>query len=229
MLNNIVGMYLSDKYGITTDQILFTVSITANDSHTFTISEAVNGAKLKSDLSSFDYLATKYSIWSQNGMLDVTIKPDNESVNQLKTVAFTQKTEAPIVPPKQIRTDLAIYVTNSQDIDDDLFLAIEIFRIPQGKVPELMDTGGILFNALDNIDIQTLAIEKYIIYSNELTKTIIDTNLGIIELLKALIIANGGTVPDIGDIGIPDISDILKDIPSPPGVRKEPTRACRRT
>lgn len=207
MLNEIVGMYLSDKYGITTDRILFTVSIDANDSTAFTISDATNGAKLKSDLSSFDYLITQYSIWSSNGILDVTIKPDNESINQLKTFAFTQKTEASIIPPKQIQTDLAINVTNSQDIDDDLFLALEMFRVPQGKIPDLMDTGGILFNALDNIDIQTLAIEKYLIFTN--------------ELLKALITANNGVIPDIGDV--------MTDAPGVPGARREPTRACRRT
>ena len=210
MLNEIVGMYLSDKYNITTDRILFTVSITANDTSSFTISDATNGSKLKADLSSLDYLITKYTIWSQNGMLDVNIKPDNESINQLKTLAFTQKTEAPIIPPKLIQTDLAIEVTNSQGIDDDLFLAFEIFKIPQNKLPELMDTGGILFTALYNIDIQTLAIEKYLIYTN--------------ELLKALIIVSGGTESDV-----PKISDFISDVPKTPGAAPQPTRACRRT
>ena len=206
MLNEIIGMYLSDKYSITTDRILFTETIAANDTTTFSIISAMNGAKLKSDLYNLDYFITKYSIWSQNGILDVTIKPDNEATNQLKTQAFTQKTEASVIPLKHIRTDLTIEVTNNQAIDDDLFLALEIFKIPQNKVNELIDIGKVLCISLDNIDIQTLAIEKYIIYSN--------------ELLKALILAGGGTIPEIPtELGVLTLS--RESVPV--------TKVCRRT
>ena len=208
MLNELVGMYLSDKYSITTDRILFTLSIDANDTSSFTILDATNGTKLKSDLSILDYFITKYSIWSQNGILDITIKPDNESTNQLKTWAFTKITEAPIIPPKHIRTDLVIDITNSQSINDDLFLALEVFKIPQDKVSELMDIGKILCTSLDNIDIQTLGIEKYLIYTN--------------VLLKALITASGGTLPG-------DISQYISETPQPPRSAPTPTKVCRRT
>lgn len=207
MLNELMGMYLSDKYNITTDRIMFALSVDANDTSSFTISDATNGAKLKADLVSLNYLVTKYSIWSQNGILEVAIKPDNESMNQLKTWAFTQKTEAPIVPPKLILTDLAIEITNSQNIDDDLFLALEIFKVSQDKIPEIIDIGKVLCTALDNIDIQTLAIEKYLIYTN--------------ELLKALIVANEGTLPE-------DISTFVGDIPLTPTYQAK-TKVCRRT
>lgn len=208
MLNEVVGMYLADKYSISTDRILFTLSIDANDTSTFTILDSTNGTKLKSDLATQNYFITKYSIWSQNGILDVTIKPDNESINQLKTWAFTKMTEAPIVPPKIILTDVSIEVTNSQPIDDDLFLALEIFKISQDKIPEIMNIGKILCTSLDNIDIQTLAIEKYLIYTN--------------ELLKALILAGGGTLPG-------NISQYVGEIPQPPRSTPEKTKACRRT
>ncbi|MDO9354637.1 MAG: hypothetical protein Q7T55_13145 [Solirubrobacteraceae bacterium] len=215
MLNEIVGLYLADKYNITTDRILFTETIAANDTTTFSMTNAANGAKLKSDLYNLDYFITKYSIWSQNGILDVTIKPDDESVNQLKTQALTQKTEASVIPLKHIRTDLTIKVTNNQAIDDDLFLALEIFKIPQDKVHDITITGQMLCTSLDYIDIQTLAIEKYLIYTN--------------ELLKALIITGGGTLPG-------DISDFVSDPPKPPGSGRLfgrqpsiPTKVCRRT
>lgn len=203
MLNEIVGLYLADKYNIITDRILFTETISANDTSTLSIADATNGAKLKSDLYNLDYFITKYSIWSQNGILDVTIKPDNEATNQLKTQALTLKTEASVLPLKHIRTDLTIEITNNQGIDDDLFLALEIFKIPQNKVNELLDIGKVLCVSLDNIDIQTLAIEKYLIYNN--------------ELLKALILASGGTIP-----GIPtETGEVF--------ISKEPTSRCRRT
>ena len=206
MLNELVGMYISNKYNILTDRILFTLSIDANDTSSFTLTDATNGLKLKNDLISFDYLLTKYTIWSQNGILDVAIKPDNESTNQLKTFAFTQKTEAQIIPAKYMQVDLAIEVTNSQEIEDDLFLAIEIFKVPQGKVQDLINTGKILCTALDNIDIQTLAIEKYLIYTN--------------ELLKALILANNGEIP-----GVPIEAGILPTAREPAPI----TKVCRRT
>ncbi len=206
MLNEIVGLYLADKYSIITDRILFTETIAANDTTTLSIADATNGAKLKSDLYNLDYFITKYSIWSQNGIIDVTIKPDDEATNQLKTQALTQKTEASVIPPKHIRTDLTIEATNNQGIDDDLLLALEIFKIPQNRVPDLIDIGKVLCVSLDNIDIQTLAIEKYLIYNN--------------ELLKALILAGGGTVP-----GIPIEAGIL-----PISREQAPvTKVCRRT
>ena len=208
MLNELVGMYLADKYSISTDRILFTLSIDANDTSSFTILDATNGTKLKSDLATQNYFITKYSIWSQNGILDVTIKPDNESIDQLKTWAFTKMTEAPIIPPKTILTDLSIEVTNSQTIDDDLFLALEIFKVAQDKIPELLNIGKILCTSLDNIDIQTLGIEKYLIYTN--------------VLLKALITASGGTLPG-------DISQYISETPQPPRSAPIPTKVCRRT
>ncbi len=208
MLNEVVGMYLADKYNISTDRILFTLSIDANDTSTFTILDATNGLKLKSDLATQNYFITKYSIWSQNGILEVTIKPDNESIDQLKTWAFTKMTESPIVPSKLILTDLSIEVTNSQPIDDDLFLALEIFKIAQDKAQELINIGKVLCTSPDNIDIQTLGIEKYLIYTN--------------ELLKALILAGGGTLPG-------DISQYITETPVPPRSAPEKARACRRT
>ena len=208
MLNTVIGMYLADKYNISTDRILFTLSIDANDTSTFTILNATNGTKLKADLATQNYFITKYSIWSQNGILDVTIKPDNESSDQLKTWAFTKMTEAPIVPPKILLTDLSIEVTNSQPIDDDLFLALEIFKIAQDKIPELINIGKVLCTSPDNIDIQTLGIEKYLIYTN--------------ELLKALILASGGNLPA-------DISQYVSEKPQPPRSAPVKTQVCRRT
>lgn len=208
MLNEIVGLYLADKYNIMTDRILFTETISANDTSTFSIVDATNGAKLKADLYSLDYFITKYSIWSQNGILDVTIKPDDESTNQLKTQAFTQKTDASVLPLKHIRTDLTIEVTNNQGIDDDLFLALEIFKIPQNKVNELIDIGKILCTSLDNIDIQTFAIERYLIYTN--------------KLLKALILANDGEIPDTPTSA--DALTTVKELAPAPFTQK-----CRRS
>lgn len=181
MFNEIIGIFLADKYNITTDKILFTVSVLANDTSVFSIADAVNGAKLKADLTNTDYFITNYSIWSQNGILDVTIKPDNEPTNQMKTAALTKQITAPILPPKYIQTDISVEVVNNQAIDDDLFLALDIFKIPQSKVNNLIDIGKNICISPYNIDIQTLAIEKYIIYTN--------------ELLKALILANNGSIP----------------------------------
>ncbi len=183
MINELIGMYLSDKYSILTDRIVFALSIDANKTTSFTLTDATNGLKLKNDLVNLDYFLTKYAIWSQNGILDVSIKPDNEATNQIKTFAFTQKTESPITPAKYVQTDLSIELTNDQDISDDLLLVIDIFKIPSTNVPELINIGKAFCISPDDIDIQTLAIEKYIIYTN--------------ELLKALILANGGTVPEV--------------------------------
>lgn len=206
MLNEIIGMYLSDKYKILTDRITFAQSIDASDTTTFSLTDANNGVKLKADLATNNYFATKYTIWSQNGILDVTIKPDDESINQTKILAFTKQTESPFIPPKYIEADLTLSVTNNQVIEDDLFLIIEILKVPQGKVNELIDIGKVLCTAPDNIDIQTLGIEKYIIYSN--------------ELLKALLLANGGELP-----GIPKEAGTLPSSKEPAPTAK----ACRRS
>ncbi len=205
MLNELIGMYLADKYKITTDRILFALSISANDTSSFTITDATNGAKLKADLSSLDYFATKYNIWSQNGILDVSIKPDNEAANQIKTLALTKEIEAPLIPPKYIQADLNIDITNDQAIDDDLFLSIDIYKIPQGKVQDILNIGNTLLTSPENIDIQTLAIEKYLIFTN--------------ELLKALIIANNGVVPG-APVGLP---------PLPTYEPAQKTKTCRRS
>lgn len=205
MLNEIIGMYISDRFKITTDRITFTQSIDANSTSSFNLTDANNGVKLKADLATLNYLATNYIIWSQNGILDVTIKPDDESTNQTKTLSFTKQTESPFIPPKLIEADLTLSITNNQQIEDDLFLIIDVFKLPQGKLQELIDIGRVLCTAPDNIDIQTLGIEKYIIYTN--------------ELLKALLLANGSEIP-----GIPKEAGSLPFAKEPAPVSK----ACRR-
>ncbi len=200
-------MYLVDKYSIRTDRILFALSIVSGGSSSFTINDATNGAKLKTDLTSYNYLITKYTIWSQNGILDVTIKPDNEALDQIKTLAFTKAIEAPVIPSKLILTDLIVDVTNNQSIDDDLVLSLDIYKVPQDKMSDLIDIGKVISTSLDNIDIQTLGIEKYLIYTN--------------ELLKALIVASGGKLPG-------DITQYVNESPADLRYSPEKTKVCRR-
>ncbi len=180
MLNTLFGIYISDKFGAKSGRIQWVESVDANGTSNLTITEAIDGAKLKADLMSLNYIATKYTVWTTNGIVQIELSPDAESTNQLKTYALTQKTEAPIIPPKLIQTDITLKLTNQEAIPDDVTVILDILKIPQDKIPQLIDMTEAMMIAPDNIDIQTLAIEKYLIRTNQLLEALITANNGII-------------------------------------------------
>lgn len=181
MLNTLFGIYISDKFGAKSDRIMWLESVDGSGTSELTLTNAINGAALKNDLATYDYIATKYTTYTASGIVQIELKPDAESINQLKTYSLTQKTEAPLIPPKLIQTDISLKLTNQTANPDDVTVILDILKIPQGKLPQIVDLVNSMAIAPDNIDIQTLAIEKYIIRTN--------------QLLEALITASGGTSP----------------------------------
>ncbi len=213
MLNTLFGIYLSDKFGAISGRIQWIESVDASDTSELTLTNAFDGAKLKADLVNYDYIATKYTTWTSNGIVQIELKPDAESINQLKTYSLTQKTESPLIPPKLIQTDISLKLTNQTANPDDVIIILDILKIPQGKIPQLIDMIEIMSIAPDNIDIQTLAIERYLIQANMI---LVHTN----KLLEALIIASGGKVPP--PIELP----LLLDPINIPTTKKD--QACKR-
>lgn len=181
MLNTIFGIYISNKFGAKSDRIMWIESVDASGTSTLTLTNAIGGDALKKDLATYDYIATKYTTYTINGIVQVELKPDAESLNQLKTYALTQKTESPLIPPKLIQADISLTLTNQTANPDDVVVILDILKIPQTKTPQLIDLVEAMAIAPDHIDIQTLAIEKYLIQTN--------------KLLEALITANNGTLP----------------------------------
>ncbi len=181
MLNTLFGIYLSDKFGAISDRIMWLESVDASGTSELTLTDAINGAALKNNLATYDYVATKYTTYTANGIVLIELKPDSESINQLKTYSLTQKTESPLIPPKLIQVDISLKLTNQTANPDDVTVILDILKIPQGKLPQLVDLVETMLIAPDNIDIQTLAIEKFVIRTN--------------QLLEALITASDGTVP----------------------------------
>lgn len=207
MLNTLHSIYLADKYNIVSDRILWAETVSANDTSNVDLEDAINGSSLKSDLSTLDYFVTKYTMWTSNGIIQVDIKPDDESNKKLRTYALTQKTEAPFIPIKYVQADITLSLTNNQSISDDIFVVLDIFKIPQTKVAELIDIAKSLVVSPDHIDIQTLGIEKYLIHTNELLKY---TN----ELLKTLIKQTGVQTPNLQPV-IPEFTGSIPQITQP--------------
>lgn len=181
MFDTLLGLHIAEKFKVRSDRIVWMESVPANDTSKIAISNAINGVKLKNDLGSLDYILTKYAMWTYNGIMQVDIKPDSESVSELITYALTEKTESVFVPPKTALVDIEIELTNNQAIADDVVIVIDILKIPQSQRPLLMDFVEAQAIALENIDIQTLGIEKFLTYTN--------------LLLEELIRVNGGTLP----------------------------------
>ena len=181
MFDALFGMYIAEEFKVRSDRIVWMETIPANESTEITVVDAINGAKLKGDLDSFDYILTKYALWSYNGIIQVDIRPDSESEHEIVTYALTKKTDSMFVPPKLALVDIQVELTNSQPISDDVAIVIDILKVPQTQRPHMMDFIETQSMALGNIDIQTLGIEKFLTYTN--------------LLLEELVRASGGTVP----------------------------------
>lgn len=199
MLNTLYGMYLVDKYSIKSDIILWTKSITANGTLNLTLNDAINGSSLKSDLSSLDYYITNYSMWTQNGIVQVEVMPDNESANKIKTYALTQKLEAPLLPPKYVQTDIALTLTETQGIPDEVTIVFNILKVTHSNASKMIDVVKSLVISPENTDIQTLAIQKQLIYTN--------------KLLEALLISQGVKLPS-PDLKPPELISPKAEAPS---------------
>lgn len=181
MIDTLMGLYISEKFSARSDRIVWTETVPANDKTSLTITDAINGTKLKSDLGTLDFIVTKYAMWTYNGIIQVDIKPDSESISELITHALTKKTESVFIPPKSVLVDIEMELTNNQAISDDVVIVLDILKVPQTQRPKLLDYIEAQAVALENIDIQTLGIEKFLTYTN--------------LLLEELVRASGGTVP----------------------------------
>lgn len=173
MLNTLFGIYISDKYNAKSDIALWSKSIDASGVLDLNLNDAINGAALKSDLASLDYFITNYTMWTQNSIVQVEIKPDNESSHKIKTYALSQRISAPLIPPKYVQTDIAITLTETQGIADEVIIVLDIIKIPQTNTAKLIDLAKSLALSPDNIDIQTLGIQKQLIYTNKLLEALL--------------------------------------------------------
>lgn len=191
MLDTLFGIYLADKYDIKADRIVWSETVDESATSSLTLDDALNGVSLKNNLANLNYFATKYTVWTQNGIIQVDIVPDGEPIQTLRTYAFTQKTESPLIPPKYIQTDIQLTLTNNQEISDDVFIVLDILKINQAKVADLIELGRVLTVSPENIDLQTLGIEKYLIVTN--------------KLLKAILTASGGTISE-EELALPTIT-----------------------
>lgn len=183
MIDQFMQLQLADKYNIKPDRIVFTASIPGTNTLQLSITDALNGAILKNNLSTHDYFLTKYTVWTQNGIIQIDIEPDGESSRKIITYALVQKTESPFIPIVRITSDISILLTNNLPINDDVFIIIDMWKIPQTNVAMISDISNSLISSITNIDIQTLGIEKFLTVTN--------------LLLQALVIANKGVIPNV--------------------------------
>jgi len=205
MINDLVGLYLTENFDIKADRIVFTETVSASNSTSITLANALNGAAVIAELNTYDYFLTKYTTWTSKGLMQVEIKPDDESINKVKTLSFTQKIESLFTPPKYVQTNITVNLDNRIALENDVYLIIDLFKLPQNNTPKLYNLAESLMDALPNIDTQTLAIQALL------------TNLQSID--EAILTANGGDVSKLNLIGI---DDILTD------KTKQPTIRCKR-
>jgi len=182
MLNTLFGLHIAEKFKARSARIVWMASVPANSTLDITMVDAVDGVKLKGELGDLDFVIMKYALWTQNGMIEVDIKPDNESTSEVVTYALTEKTESIFTPPQLVLVDVDIELTNNQAIPDDVFIVFDILKVPQTQRSLMMDYIDAQAVALENIDIQTLGIEKFLTYTN--------------LLLEELIKAGDGVLPD---------------------------------
>lgn len=184
MLNNLIGLYLIDTFDVKSDRIVFSETVGASASVSKTLANALNGAAVTAELNTYDYFLTKYTTWTSKGLMQIEIKPDNESINKIKTLSFTQKIESILQPIKYVQTDITVNLDNQIALENDVYIIIDLFKIPQTNTPKLYDFVDLLVNAIPNIDIQTLGIQKLLSNSN--------------LLLKSILISDGGDPNNIG-------------------------------
>lgn len=168
MLNTLLGWHLFKQTNANFDTIVFEVSVGAGSSATpksvkRTLSDSINGSNNVSRLIGGDnfFVTGIYSI-CEPGKVSIDILPDNNTSNKISILAFKPKS-IPMSIPKLLETGVSIDFFNSEAQSNDVTIVLEGFWIPEPQTAIFTDLAGTLFRTLNNIDNQTLQINRILI------------------------------------------------------------------
>ena len=166
MTDILTGWHMAEKFNAKFINITFEESLTAGDSGTLSLTDAVDGAALKAILETDNFIIFDMFAYADPGFVRIQVLPDSDSTKKFRAEATKNPVRVPISPPKMAEVDLAIDYVN-EDQPNDLYVSFYAMRIDQKKLPEFTLFAELLPESIESMNTELLNVRK--ILDNMLT------------------------------------------------------------
>lgn len=157
MINTLFGWHVAQKFKAKFITVTFEESLTAGDSDTISLTDAVDGTALKAMLETDNFILLDVFSYADPGFVQIEVLPDNDSTKKFRIEATKNPGRVPIMPPKMAEVDLVLDYTN-EDQPNDLYISFSAMRINQDKMPEFTLLAELLPESIERMDIELLSI-----------------------------------------------------------------------
>ena len=159
MADILTGWHIAEKFNAKFINITFEESLTAGDSGTLSLTDAVDGAALKAVLETDNFIIFDMFAYADPGFVRVQVLPDSDGTKKFRAEATKNPARVPISPPKMAEVDLAIDYVN-EDQPNDLYISFSAMRIDQKKLPAFTLFAELLPESIDSMNTELLNVRK---------------------------------------------------------------------
>jgi hypothetical protein len=118
MLNTLFGWYVNQYLNGKNINLVWRQSLIANATGTFDLTDAVDGAKIKADLTDKDLLLLGCTSYASASVVSIDIVPDNDGVRRFTVDALKNGSRIPFIPPVLAEDDVILDYTNDAVAND---------------------------------------------------------------------------------------------------------------
>jgi len=157
MIDILTGWHVAEKFKAKFITITFEESLTAGDSGSIALEDAIDGTALKQMLETDNFIIFDAFSYADPGFVQIEVLPDNDSTKKFRIEATKNPARIPISPPKMAEVDLVLDYTNENQ-PNDLYISFSAMRINQDKLPEFTLFAELLPESVERIDTELLSI-----------------------------------------------------------------------
>lgn len=136
MLDVLIGWYMKESLLCRYASIRFEQTIAQSSTSTISIKSAEDGSAVKDKLDGYNFIITDMYVYCTPGTTKVKISPDADNQKSFSLTAYEPARPA-INPPITLTSDISLEYTNTDTMDNDVFISFNGFWIPEDKMPEL--------------------------------------------------------------------------------------------
>lgn len=157
MMDLLTGWHMAEKFKAKFITVTFEQSLTAGESDTIPLTDAVDGATLKQILETDNFILFDVFSYADPGFVQIEVLPDSDSTKKFRIEATKNPARVPLMPPKMAEVDLVLDYTN-EDQPNDLYISFSAMRINQDKLPEFTLLSEMIPESIERMDTELLNI-----------------------------------------------------------------------
>ena len=157
MTDILTGWHMAEKFNAKFITITFEESLTAGDTGTLALVDAVDGTSLKKVLETDNIIIYDAFAYADPGFVKIQVLPDADSTKKFRVEATKNPVRVPISPPKMAEVDLTLDYVN-EDQPNDIYISFSAMRIDQNKLPEFTLFAELIPTAIESMDVELLNI-----------------------------------------------------------------------